>query len=89
MVDVLWQRGQQEAAIRLEEYWNELGKLQTFSLFCANRLEPLQLETNGGALQSVCKVHTHLFPLLWLHQNMPRTVAKLLKELRAEASPAA
>jgi hypothetical protein len=135
MVDVLWQRGQREAAIRLEEYWNELGKLQTFSLFCAYRMDPLQLETYGGALQSVCKVHTHLFPaldgerfteavdaasrkvldqplaqillslaahhrpatrmpdgqatLLWLHQNMPRTAAKVLKELRAEASPAA
>src|SRR5688500_10931806 len=29
MVDVLWQRGEREAAIRLEQYWNELGRLQT------------------------------------------------------------
>jgi hypothetical protein len=135
MVDVLWQRGQREAAIRLEEYWNELGKLQTFSLFCAYRMNPLEIETYGGALQAVCKVHSHLIParnaerfteavdaasrkvldqplaqlllslaanhrpaaqmpagqatLLWLHQNMPRTAEKVLKELRAEASPAA
>src|SRR4051812_256314 len=26
MVDVLWQRGEHEAAIRLEEFWNELAK---------------------------------------------------------------
>ncbi len=135
MVDLLWQRGQRGAAIRLEEYWNELGKLQTFSLFCAYRMNPLDIETYDGGLQSVCKVHTHLLPagdplgfseavdaasckvldqplaqillslaahhrpatqmpdgqatLLWLHQNMPRTAEKVLKELRAEALPAA
>src|SRR3954469_21526995 len=35
MVDILWQRGERDAAIRLEGYWNELARLQTFSLFCA------------------------------------------------------
>ncbi len=135
MVDLLWQRGQRGAAIRLEEYWNELGKLQTFSLFCAYRMNPLDIATYDGALQSVCKVHTHLLPmsdpqrfneavdtasckvldqplaqillslaanhrpatqmpdgqatLLWLHQNMPRTAEKVLRELRGEALPAA
>jgi hypothetical protein len=62
MVDVLWQRGEREAAIRLEEYWNELGKLQTFSLFCAYRMNPLDGCAYGGALESVCKTHTHLIP---------------------------
>src|SRR5712671_1717501 len=32
MVNVLWQEGKQEAAIRLEEYWNELARLYPFSL---------------------------------------------------------
>ncbi|HVJ22652.1 MAG TPA: MEDS domain-containing protein [Burkholderiales bacterium] len=62
MVDVLWQRGQREAAIRLEEYWNELGKLQTFSLFCAYRMDPLDSAVYGGPLESVCRVHSHLIP---------------------------
>jgi len=62
MVDVLWQRGERDAAIRLEEYWNELGALQTFSLFCAYRMSPLDGRAYGGALESVCKVHTHLLP---------------------------
>jgi hypothetical protein len=62
MVDVLWQRGEREAAIRLEEYWNELGRLQTFSLFCAYRLSPLDPASYGGPLESVCKTHTHLIP---------------------------
>jgi DcmR-like sensory protein len=62
MVDVLWQRGEREAAIRLEEYWNELGQLQTFSLFCAYRMDPLDGALYGGPLESVCRVHSHLVP---------------------------
>lgn len=62
MVDVLWQRGEREAAIRLEEYWNDLGRLQTFSLFCAYRMDPLDSHAYGGPLESVCKVHSHLIP---------------------------
>jgi hypothetical protein len=62
MVDVLWQRGQRDAAIQLEEYWNELGRLQTFSLFCAYRMDPLDPASYGGPLESVCKVHSHLIP---------------------------
>jgi MEDS: MEthanogen/methylotroph, DcmR Sensory domain len=62
MVDVLWQRGNRAAAIQLEEYWNELGELQTFSLLCAYRMDPLASESYGGALESVCRTHTHLIP---------------------------
>ena len=62
MVDVLWQRGEREAAIRLEEYWNELGQLQTFTLFCAYRMDPLDGALYGGPLESVCRVHSHLLP---------------------------
>jgi hypothetical protein len=62
MVDVLWQRGERDAAIRLEEYWNELGKLQTFSLFCAYFMDPLDAHAYGGPLECVCKVHSHLIP---------------------------
>jgi hypothetical protein len=62
MVDVLWQRGERDAAIRLEEYWNDLARLQTFSLFCAYYLDNLDAAAYGGPLECVCKVHTHLIP---------------------------
>jgi hypothetical protein len=62
MVDVLWQRGEREAAIRLEEYWNELGQLQTFSLLCAYRMNPLDGALYGGPLESVCRAHSRLVP---------------------------
>lgn len=62
MVDVLWQRGEHDAAVRLEEYWNELTRLQTFSLLCAYRLDNLDSKAYGGPLECVCKAHTHLIP---------------------------
>jgi MEDS: MEthanogen/methylotroph, DcmR Sensory domain len=62
MVDVLWQRGEREAAVRLEEYWNELGRLQTFSLLCAYYMDPLDSQAYDGPLECVCKTHTHLVP---------------------------
>ena len=57
MVDVLWQRGERDAAIRLEEYWNELGRLQTFSLFCAYRMDPLDARPTA-ARSSACARRT-------------------------------
>jgi hypothetical protein len=62
MVDVLFQRGERDAAIRLEEFWNELGNLQTFSLYCAYQLDHLDANSYA-ALQCVCQVHTHLIPV--------------------------
>lgn len=35
MVDVLWEKGQKEAAIRLEHLWNEVLSNQAFHLHCA------------------------------------------------------
>jgi len=61
MVDVLWQRGERDAAIRLEEFWNSLAKLQTFSLFCAYFLDNLDSRSYAG-LDCICKVHNHLIP---------------------------
>lgn len=61
MVDILWQRGERKAALRLEEFWNEIGKLQTFSLLCAYAMDPLSGDTYAG-LDSICRCHTHLIP---------------------------
>jgi len=62
MVDVLWQRGERDAAIRLEEFWNDLARLQTFSLLCAYFMDNLDASAYAGPLECVCKVHTHLIP---------------------------
>ena len=60
MVDLLWQRGEREAAIRLEEFWNDLAGLQTFSLLCAYYMDNLDQAAYSGPLDCVCRVHSHL-----------------------------
>lgn len=80
MVDLLWQEGRREAAIRLEEYWNELTRLQTFSLFCAYAMDALDPGAYAG-LDSVCKAHTHFIPTRddrQLNQAVSEASAKVL-----------
>ena len=89
MVDILWQRGDTQAAIRLEEFWNEIGRLQTFALLCAYAMDPLRGETYAG-LESVCRCHTHLIPAHdYAQQNMPRTAERMLDDVRALLAPLA
>ena len=62
MVDVLWQRGEREAALRLEQYWNELGQLQTFRSFAPTAwIRSIALRTAARS-KSVCKAHTRFIP---------------------------
>jgi hypothetical protein len=61
MVDILWQQGNREAATRLEEFWNELTRLQTFSLFCAYAVDSLDPGAYTG-IECICKTHTHFIP---------------------------
>jgi len=59
MVGLLWIEGKQAAAIRLEEYWNDLMKGNGFSLFCGY---PINLFGEGEmeGLHSILGTHTHL-----------------------------
>ncbi|MEA3192683.1 MAG: hypothetical protein QOD26_1016 [Betaproteobacteria bacterium] len=80
MVDILWQGGERDAAIRLEEFWNDLAKLQTFSLFCAYYLDNLDERAYGGPLECVCKVHSHLIPAQD-YQRFDDTVTKATEKV--------
>jgi hypothetical protein len=57
MVDVLWQRGQHEAAILLEMLWNQLANTQAFSLLCGYAMGQFYKDANFDA---VCRQHTHV-----------------------------
>src|SRR5687767_7163074 len=58
MVDVLWRRGQTDAAIRLEVMWNELASLHTFSLLCGYAIGNFYKE--ASKLEDVARQHTHV-----------------------------
>lgn len=60
MVNLLWQEGKQEAAIRLEEYWNELARLYPFSLFCSYMLDVHHDHAYHGPLEEIGRTHSDI-----------------------------
>jgi hypothetical protein len=60
MVNVLWQEGKQEAAIRLEEYWNELARLYPFSVFCGYLLDVHDDNAYAGPIEEIGRTHSDI-----------------------------
>ena len=65
MVSLLWKEGKIEAAIRLEQLWNELAKKHPFSLRCAYPVANFYGEKNAQPLMRVCAEHSAVV----LHEN--------------------
>jgi hypothetical protein len=60
MVDLLSQRGKTKAAIRLEEFWNDLARSRDFSLLCGYHLDVFDRATQVSPLPGVCRTHAHV-----------------------------
>jgi PAS domain S-box-containing protein len=58
MVSLLWTEGKIEAAIRLEQLWNELAKKHSFSLRCAYPVANFDGDENAQPLMRVCAEHS-------------------------------
>ncbi len=58
MVNVLWANGNPAAAIKLEEYWNDLSREHPFALLCAYTLDGLDLDSYRGPLHEIGRTHT-------------------------------
>ncbi|HEX2386027.1 MAG TPA: MEDS domain-containing protein [Candidatus Binatia bacterium] len=58
MVDILWRNGNTSAAIRLEDYWNDLGQIYSFSLLCAYLLDGLSESSYAGPLNEIGRAHS-------------------------------
>ena len=54
MVDVLYREGNQAAALRLEEFWNDLGHLQSFTLLCGYAMDNFREAADASGLEQVC-----------------------------------
>lgn len=55
MVDILWQAGQRDLAIRLEMLWNRLAN--TFSLLCGYAIGPFYKDAH---FIDICAQHSHV-----------------------------
>jgi len=60
MVDLLWQDGNRDGAIKLEILWNQLASTYDFSLLCSYAMGHFYKETRDERFQDVCEQHSHV-----------------------------
>jgi signal transduction histidine kinase len=88
MVAVLWEAGKKQAAIHLEELWNQLAKVETFSLLCAYPAKLFQDAGDSEAFAEVCGAHSAVIPdesytSLTSENERLRAIASLQQRVRA------
>jgi hypothetical protein len=62
MVDILWARGEEQAALAVEELWNELARTRGFALLCGYHLDIFDLDVQREALPKIFRAHSHAQP---------------------------
>jgi hypothetical protein len=70
MVDLLLKDGNPEAAILLEQYWNELADRYKYSLLCGYAVDNFLHGTGFEAFRRICGSHTHALPLETQEKNV-------------------
>ncbi|MDP9275366.1 MAG: ATP-binding protein, partial [Chloroflexota bacterium] len=62
MVAVLWAEGNREAAVRLEELWNDLAQRETFALLCAYPISHFDDAEYAKPFADITAAHTWVTP---------------------------
>ena len=60
MVALLWADGKREAAVRLEQLWNDLALRHSFALRCAYPMDGFALGDEDAFFTRICAEHTHV-----------------------------
>jgi len=84
MVDLLSREGRVDAAIALEELWNDFARRRDFSLLCGYRLNVFDRASQAGVLPAVCRLHSHFLPALD-PARLTRAVDQALEEVLGSA----
>ncbi|HJR78033.1 MAG TPA: response regulator [Nitrospiraceae bacterium] len=87
MVALLWADGKHDAALQLEELWNQLGAVHRFSLLCAYPIQGFSRSEDTVRFAGICGLHsvvrpTESFLLSKSTERVHRVVAHL--QLRAQ-----
>src|SRR3984957_6679832 len=88
MVALLWADGKFEAAMRLEQLWNEFAETHPISLHCAYPLSGFYREEHGDSLLQICAQHSAVIPgesysELVSQDDRLRIIAQLQQKARA------
>jgi PAS domain S-box-containing protein len=62
MVALLWEDGKGEAAIRLEQLWNDLAQKHSFYLHCAYPMSGFAHSQDANPILKICAEHSHVIP---------------------------
>ena len=62
MVALLWEQGKPDAALRLEELWNQLARELPFSVLCAYPITAFRDAADGKSFLRVCEAHSEIIP---------------------------
>jgi signal transduction histidine kinase len=63
MVALLWAQGNAEAAVRLEQLWNNLARTYSLSLRCAYPMSAFNREDHGDLFLKICGEHSQVIPV--------------------------
>jgi len=88
MVALLWADGKFEAAIRLEQLWNEFAETHPISLRCAYPMSGFYRQEHGDSLLQICAQHSAVIPgesytELVSQDERLRTIAHLQQKAQA------
>ncbi|HEX4758401.1 MAG TPA: PAS domain S-box protein [Terracidiphilus sp.] len=88
MVALLWADRQFEAAIELEQLWNQLGRTHSFQLHCAYPLDQFSKVEDGKKILEISSEHSHVVPTeqyTALAGDQERSQAVLILQQKAQA----
>jgi signal transduction histidine kinase len=62
MVTLLCSQGNVDAALKLEQLWNDLARSHSFQLYCAYPMKVFDQQSHSQAFLNICAEHTHVLP---------------------------
>jgi PAS domain S-box-containing protein len=86
MVAVLWRAGRQDAAVQLEQLWNELVQRERIALYCAYPLPKDAADADLHGFEQVCAQHDRVIPAESHSKAAPEARMKLIAQLQQKAS---
>jgi PAS domain S-box-containing protein len=86
MVALLWADDHYDAALQLEELWNQLGRTHRFSLFCAYPIQGFSRREDTARFTSVCGSHSIVRPTeSFLLSKSPERIHRIVAQLQQKA----
>ena len=86
MVALLWAEGNRDAAIRLEELWNELATRVPFSLLCAYPIDAFQDTSHAKPFADMTATHTQVLPAESYMQLQGDAQLRVIAQLQQQAA---